>query len=179
MDPGIGPALIDPIAADTRLGPMSRLVYRLLIGLFRRAGWQAAGTLPADRKFVILGASHTSNWDFIVFLGTIEALGRRVRFIGKHSLFAWPIGGFMRAMGGVPVRRDTRQDLVAQVVAQFARHDDFALVVAAEGTRPDHAVAHRLLPDRPPGQCTDRLRRARLCPQARRHWPGDPPHWRL
>lgn len=135
MDPGIGPALIDPIAADTRLGPMSRLVYRVLIGLFRRAGWQAAGTLPPDRKFVILGASHTSNWDFIVFLGTIEALGRRVRFIGKHSLFAWPIGGFMRAMGGVPVRRDTRQDLVAQVVAQFARHDDFALVVAAEGTR--------------------------------------------
>lgn len=135
MDPWVGAALIDPIAADSRLGPVSRLVYRLLLGWFRGNSWRAVGALPSDRKFVILGASHTSNWDFLVFLGTVHALGRRVRFIGKHSLFAWPMGGFMRAMGGVPVRRDARQDLVSQVVAQFARHDDFALVVAAEGTR--------------------------------------------
>jgi 1-acyl-sn-glycerol-3-phosphate acyltransferase len=135
MDHRVGPALIEPITAEPRLGIVSRLVYRLLLGWFRGSGWRAAGTLPADRKFVIVGASHTSNWDFPVFLGTVEALGRRVRFIGKDSLFRWPIGGFMRALGGVPVRRDASQDLVAQVVAQFAAHQDFALIVAAEGTR--------------------------------------------
>jgi 1-acyl-sn-glycerol-3-phosphate acyltransferase len=118
-----------------KLSRLERLVRRLLISIYFRSGWRAEGQLPADRKFVIMGACHTSNWDFLVFLGTIHALGRQVRFIGKHSLFKWPLGGFMRALGGVPVDRSARQDLVGQIVAQFEAHDDFALIVAPEGTR--------------------------------------------
>ncbi|WP_037498800.1 lysophospholipid acyltransferase family protein [Sphingomonas jaspsi] len=118
-----------------RLNPLARLVYWLIIQWYDRTSWTAVGTLPPERKFVIVGASHTSNWDFLVFLGTIRALGRRVRFIGKHSLFRWPMEGFMRGLGGVPVNRTTSKDLVRQVVDQFDRHDDFALIVAAEGTR--------------------------------------------
>ena len=118
-----------------RMNLLERLVRWLLITLYRLAGWRPEGRLPPNRKFVIMGACHTSNWDFLVFLGTIHALGRQVRFIGKHSLFKWPIGGFMRALGGVPVDRSSRQDLVSQIVAQFDAHDDFALVVAPEGTR--------------------------------------------
>ena len=117
------------------LSLLERVVRRTLIGLYQLAGWKADGQLPPDRKFVIMGASHTSNWDFLVFLGTIHALGRNVRFIGKHSLFTWPLGGFMRALGGVPVDRSAPQDLVSQIVAQFEANDDFALVVAPEGTR--------------------------------------------
>jgi 1-acyl-sn-glycerol-3-phosphate acyltransferase len=111
------------------------LVRKALIGLYRLSGWRADGQLPPDRKFVIMGACHTSNWDFLVFLGTVHALGRQVRFIGKHSLFKWPLGGFMRALGGVPVNRSAPQDLVSQIVAEFDKHDDFALVIAPEGTR--------------------------------------------
>ena len=118
-----------------RLNWLERLVRRLLIAVYHASGWRPRGQLPPDRKFVIMGASHTSNWDFIVFLGTIHALGRQVRFIGKHSLFHWPLGGFMRALGGVPVDRSAPQDLVSQIVAQFDAHDDFALIVAPEGTR--------------------------------------------
>lgn len=118
-----------------RMNLLERLVRRALITLYQLAGWRPDGRLPAERKFVIMGACHTSNWDFLVFLGTVHALGRQVRFIGKHSLFKWPMGGFMRALGGVPVDRSSRQDLVSQIVAQFDAHDDFALVVAAEGTR--------------------------------------------
>ena len=114
---------------------LERLIRRLLLAWFRRGGWSIAGTLPPDPKFVIMGASHTSNWDFLVFLGAVQALRRKVHFIGKHSLFRWPMGGFMRALGGIPVDRGARQDLVGQVVAQFDAHDDFILVVAPEGTR--------------------------------------------
>ena len=114
---------------------MERFIRRSLICLYQLAGWKAEGQLPPDRKFVIVAASHTSNWDFLVFLGTIHALGRQVRFIGKHSLFKWPLGGFMRALGGVPVDRSAPQDLVSQIVAQFAAQEDFALIVAPEGTR--------------------------------------------
>ena len=117
------------------LNPLERLIRWLLVGWFQGSGWTIAGSLPPDRKFVIMGASHTSNWDFLVFLGAVHAIGRQVHFIGKHSLFKWPLGGFMRALGGVPVDRSAPQDLVSQIVAQFDAHDDFILVIAPEGTR--------------------------------------------
>ncbi|HEU0311274.1 MAG TPA: lysophospholipid acyltransferase family protein [Sphingomicrobium sp.] len=120
---------------EGNLNWLERLVRWLLLQWFRRGGWTVSGTLPPDPKFVIMGASHTSNWDFLVFLGAVQAVGRKVHFIGKHSLFKWPLGGFMRALGGIPVDRSASQDLVSQVVAQFDAHDDFILVVAPEGTR--------------------------------------------
>ena len=121
--------------APDRLNWLERLIRRLLLIWFKRSGWTIAGTLPPDPKFVIMGASHTSNWDFLVFLGAVQALGRKVHFIGKHSLFRWPLGGFMRALGGIPVDRTARQDLVSQVVAEFGAHDQLILVIAPEGTR--------------------------------------------
>ena len=121
--------------APDKLNWLERLIRRVLLLWFKRGGWTISGQLPPDRKFVIMGASHTSNWDFLVFLGAVHALDRRVHFIGKHSLFRWPLGGFMRALGGIPVDRGASRDLVSQVVAQFDAHDDFILVVAPEGTR--------------------------------------------
>lgn len=130
----MGPAT--PAESDfPPLGPASRSLLWLLLQWYRRSGWTAHGTIPATRKFIILGASHTSNWDFPVFLGTVHAVGRRVRFIGKQSLFRGALGRFMRALGGVPVDRRGRQDLVSQIVEQIRVHDDFLLIVAAEGTR--------------------------------------------
>jgi 1-acyl-sn-glycerol-3-phosphate acyltransferase len=123
------------IAKPPRLNPLECLVRWLLLQWFVRSGWTISGSLPPDRKFVIMGASHTSNWDFLVFLGAVHALGRQVHFIGKQSLFKWPLGGFMRALGGVPVDRSAPQDLVSQIAAQFDAHDDFILVIAPEGTR--------------------------------------------
>lgn len=118
-----------------RLNFLERFIHRLLVGWYDWAGWKPQGAFPPHRKFVIMGASHTSNWDFLVFLGTVHALGRKVRFIGKHSLFKGPMGHFMRALGGVPVDRSSPQDLVSQIVAQFDAHEDFVLVIAPEGTR--------------------------------------------
>lgn len=127
-----GPA---PSGDIFHLNPLERLVRKALIAIYRFAGWRADGQLPQIPKFVIMGASHTSNWDFLVFLGTVSALGRQVRFIAKDSLFRWPMGGFMRALGGVPVDRSAPQDLVSQIAAEFAAHDEFVLVIAPEGTR--------------------------------------------
>ena len=116
---------------------LERLIWRLLVAWYDWSGWRPSGTFPPDRKFVLIGASHTSNWDFLVFLGTVKAMGRQVRFIGKPSLFKRPMGDFMRALGGVPVDRSSPQDLVSQIVAQFDSHEDFVLVIAPEGTRSD------------------------------------------
>ena len=105
------------------LNRLERVIRWLLIQWFVRSGWTISGTLPPDRKFVIMGASHTSNWDFLVFLGAVHALGRQIHFIGKHTL------------GGVRVDRSAPQDLVTQVVSQFKAREEFIRVIAPEGTR--------------------------------------------
>ena len=117
------------------LSPLARLVRCGFLSWFRRTGWTVGGILPEGAKFVIMAAPHTSNWDFLVFLGTIEGMGLRPRFMGKASLFRWPAGDFMRGLGGVPIDRSARQDLVTQMAARIGEADEFALVIAAEGTR--------------------------------------------
>jgi len=113
----------------------SRLVLGLCLWLYRLRGWKLVGSRPDLRKCVIVGAPHTSNWDFIFFLGATHSYGIRPSFLGKHSLFRWPLRRFMLDMGGVPVDRSASRNYVEQVAAEFARRDDMMLVIAPEGTR--------------------------------------------
>jgi len=63
------------------------------------------------------------------------ALGLRVSWLGKHTLFRFPLGGLMRWLGGAPVDRRRAHGLVGEAIAAFARHDQFVLGLAPEGTR--------------------------------------------
>ena len=115
---------------------LSRLVKRFLLALYAGKGWSLAGTAPQSRKCVILGAPHTSNWDFVFFLGAVSTIGVRPSFLGKLSLFRAPLTRFMYDMGGIPIdRRAKDQNYVDQVVDAFAKTDELALVIAPEGTR--------------------------------------------
>lgn len=122
-----------------QMGLLARTVKWAILRWYRFSGWHVQGEFPPDRKFVVMAASHTSNWDFLVFVGVVDELGRQIRFVGKHSLFRWPIRNFMLSLGGVPVDRSAPQDLVGQIVSQMAMYDDFALVIAPEGTRSANA----------------------------------------
>ena len=114
---------------------LSRLLRRFLLWFYRTRGWTATGTPPADLRGVIIAAPHTSNWDFVNYLGLTDALGVKAHFMGKKELFRWPLNRFMHDMGGVPVDRASRGDYVAQMIAEFARRKHFMLTVAPEGTR--------------------------------------------
>ena len=114
---------------------LSRIVRRLLLLLYRSHGWRAEGVVPEPRRFVIIAAPHTSNWDFLYFLGLTGDLGIKAHFMAKTSLFRWPFGNFMRQMGGVPVDRSAAGDMVQQMIAEFAAREDFILTIAPEGTR--------------------------------------------
>jgi 1-acyl-sn-glycerol-3-phosphate acyltransferase len=118
-----------------RLGLIARLLRRVSIANYRRVGWTSVGTVPVPRRFILIAVPHTSNWDFPNLLGVTNALGIRVNFMAKTSLFRWPFGGLMRAVGGVPVDRSAAGDMVSQMIAEFARRDEFVLTIAPEGTR--------------------------------------------
>lgn len=113
-------------------GPVLQTLGR---GIMRGMGWRFEGTLPEVPKFVAIGAPHTSNWDFVVAMSGLMALGLRLHWVGKHTLFRPPFGGIMRGMGGVPIDREATRGVVEQLVDEFERRDRFLLGIAPEGTR--------------------------------------------
>ena len=105
----------------------------------RLVGWRVEGTLPDLPKYILIGAPHTSNWDFVLFLGVIFSLRANVRFMGKAELFRFPVGWFFRYCGGIPVDRKKSTGLVEQMVKACNESERFILTIAPEGTR--HRVA--------------------------------------
>lgn len=118
-----------------RASMLSRLVRRIILLVYRWKGWKLDGHLPDLPKFVIAGAPHSSNWDFVFFIGATAEEGVQPNFMGKNTLFQWPMTRFMLDMGGIPVDRSKSANYVGQIAAEFAARDELALVIAAEGTR--------------------------------------------
>ena len=116
---------------------LSRIVRRIILAIWYGQGWKVTDPLPKNlKKYVLAGAPHTTNWDFVFFLGAATELGIRPSFMGKHTLFKWPMTRFMFDMGGVSVDRSRRgANYVEQVAAEYARRDELALVIAPEGSR--------------------------------------------
>lgn len=110
---------------------MKTLSRRLLALL----GWTLVEPLERPAKAVLVGYPHTSNWDGVYALLVKLALGLDARWVGKDTLFRWPIGGIMRRLGGIPIDRSAPHGFVAQMAAEFASRPDFLLVIAPEGTR--------------------------------------------
>ena len=114
---------------------LSRVLHYLAAFIMRLVGWHVDGKLPDLPKFILIGAPHTSNWDFVLFLGVIFTLRANVRFMGKSEIFRFPIGWFFRYCGGVPVDRKKSTGLVEQMVKASKESDQFILTIAPEGTR--------------------------------------------
>ncbi len=117
-------------------GPTSGLILywigRLWMWFF---GWDVVGQIPVGEKFVLIGAPHTSNWDFPFGLSAVYILRIKVSWIGKDSLFKKPFGGIMRRLGGIPINRDSQHGVVDQIAQQLMEADKCAIAMAPSGTR--------------------------------------------
>jgi len=91
--------------------------------------------VPRDQAGILIGAPHTSNWDFVLMLAIAGEADLDFRWLGKHTLFKRPFGPLMRALGGIPVDRRDPAGLVDELTARIAEGDGFYLVVTPEGTR--------------------------------------------
>jgi 1-acyl-sn-glycerol-3-phosphate acyltransferase len=120
------------IAYGIQKSPISqRLAYIIL----RLIGWRTHVIRPHSSKYVLIGAPHTSNWDFGILLLLMAADQLPIRFMGKDSLFRGPFGPVMRSLGGIPVNRRERTNLVDQIVAKFEEFEELIIGIAPEGTR--------------------------------------------
>lgn len=111
---------------------MLKFLARLFLKIAR---FEVVGERPTERRYVLIGAPHTSNWDLAYFLSVATVLGLKVSWMGKHTLFRPPMGWFMRRLGGIEIDRRQRGDVVARMAALFEGPEPFVLVMAAEGTR--------------------------------------------
>jgi 1-acyl-sn-glycerol-3-phosphate acyltransferase len=113
----------------------STLAHSLARLILKLSGWRIHVIPPHTSRYVLIGAPHTSNWDFILALALMTIERIPIRIMGKDSLFRWPMGVFMRAIGAIPVNRRERTSLVDQVVAKFDEHKDLIIGISPEGTR--------------------------------------------
>jgi len=100
-------------------------------------GWDTNVFFPENvTKAVIVVGPHTSSWDFIIGLAyrsimKIEA----AKFLGKKELFKPPFGWLFYWLGGTPVDRFSKKNVVEQVVDKFNSNSNFLLALSPEGTR--------------------------------------------
>tara|TARA_R110000737_G_C14520589_1_gene475326 strand:+ start:521 stop:1114 length:594 start_codon:yes stop_codon:yes gene_type:complete len=121
-----------PACIPTRdYGLLRRLASKALL----RCGWKIRGVLPQQPKFILAVAPHTSNWDFFVAIAVMFTLNLKVSFLGKASIFRWPIKSLLTAIGGIGVDRSHSHGVVGQIVEAFNANEQFILGLAPEGTR--------------------------------------------
>jgi 1-acyl-sn-glycerol-3-phosphate acyltransferase len=113
-----------------------RAIARALLRLWR---WRLEGEFPAVPKAVVVVAPHTTNWDFPVGVLTLFALDLRIHWLGKHTLFRWPLRPLMLWLDGIPVVRGSGSGTVARLVEMMTSSQTMLLAVAPEGTRSDVA----------------------------------------
>ena len=114
------------------LTPCLRL---LAVGLLKLTGWKAVGTDLPNARVVLIGAPHTSNWDFPLMVMVALKLRIKIFWMGKHSLFPFPLGGLMKWLGGIPIDRSKSNNVVQHTVAQYQNNESLVILIPPEGTR--------------------------------------------
>ncbi|QRM17929.1 glycerol acyltransferase [Dechloromonas sp. TW-R-39-2] len=122
------PTIFNTPVINTLMHWLSRLILHL-------SGWRILGEVPAQQKYVLIAAPHTSNWDFPMTLMVCFALRLQVYWMGKASLFPPLIGSIMRWLGGIAVDRSKQGNLVESTVSAYKRADRLIVIVPPEGTR--------------------------------------------
>ncbi|WP_372733931.1 1-acyl-sn-glycerol-3-phosphate acyltransferase [Nocardioides sp.] len=107
-----------------------RNIARLILRLAR---WRTTGTVPPTA--ILVGAPHTSNWDWVITQLLAWDNSIKIRLLVKESFFKGPVGIFMRAFGSVGIDRANPAGTITKLLADQKSDEHFLLGLAAEGTR--------------------------------------------
>jgi 1-acyl-sn-glycerol-3-phosphate acyltransferase len=108
-------------------------ISQLILNLF---GWHTSGFLPQGiKKAVMIVAPHTSYWDFIIGRLTFAGTGPKLRVLIKKESFVFPLNLLLKALGGIPVDRGKKNNMVENVASFFMQFESLVVVITPEGTR--------------------------------------------
>ncbi len=103
--------------------------------LLKAWGWTPDGGTAPEDKCILLGAPHTSIWDFVVAYLFYQSVGGDALCMVKQEMFKWPLGPIIRKMGGIPVNKKNPSAIVLSVIREMEKREKFHLAIAPEGTR--------------------------------------------
>lgn len=108
---------------------------------YKMLGWRYEVILPPGiKKFVMVGAPHTSNWDFPASMALLHSIPVKVSFAIKAEWTKFPYSLFMKPLGAVGIDRKNIQsgakaNTTDMLAGLYEKHRTFALGIAPEGTR--------------------------------------------
>ena len=116
---------------------MLKIIGKLILTI---AGYKIIDTTPKGvqnyQKAVMIAAPHTSNWDYVYTMAALYALDVPIKYLGKASLFKFPLGILIKKLGGIPVRRDQKNNMVNDMAKMIVEAtEQVILIIPAEGTR--------------------------------------------
>ena len=116
---------------------MLKIIGKLILQL---AGYKIIDTTPKGvqnyQKAVMIAAPHTSNWDYVYTMAALYALDVPIKYLGKASLFKFPLGILIKKLGGIPVRREQKNNMVSDMAKMINESiEQMILIIPAEGTR--------------------------------------------
>lgn len=111
---------------------MGNFIPRLI---FKLSGWKALGHLPPLKKYIIIGAPHTSNWDFVFGMCAWKLYNLKPSYLIKKEAYRFPFSIFLKATGAIPVDRTGSHNLGDSIVQMFRERDEFVAIISPEGTR--------------------------------------------
>lgn len=113
---------------------------RLWVAIAKLFGWKFDVPVDAECRrlhhCVLIEAPHTSIYDFLLGAACVWHLGLNGRFFIKKEFFFFPIRGFLRRCGALPIDRGNRTNhMVDNAVAALKQNDDITIIITPEGTR--------------------------------------------
>ena len=111
---------------------MKKLFSKFIFWIF---GWKVVDTQKYPKKCLVIAAPHTSNWDFLIGRCYAYVIGIAPKYLIKSELFLPILGNFFKWNGGIPVYRDSNNNIVDQISEIYNSSEEFILGISPEGTR--------------------------------------------
>jgi len=117
------------------------MLRKIISQYFKLSGWTFVNNVPEDVKsFVLIGAPHTSNFDFIPAMAVSYFMKRNPRFVIKSEWLKFPLNLILGPMGAIGIDRKKLKknqhaqytDLMAEL---FKKNENLVLMIAPEATR--------------------------------------------
>ncbi len=106
-----------------------------LLAIWYAQGWRLEKRPPDLDKFVLITVPHTSYWDYYHMMMMALEIRRRPRTTTKHTLFWFPLGAILWALGAIPINREQALNAVDWMADLLKKHKRMVLAITVEGTR--------------------------------------------
>ena len=116
-------------------------MFRLFtLVFFKLKGWQLLidkKTLTQHKKFILIGAPHTSNWDAIYFTAAATISKLKPKFLIKKNWIKFPFNIIFKPLGAIGIDNKSKKSsgMINYMVNLFNENQELIIAIAPEGTR--------------------------------------------